>query len=241
MKPTKTFYVHDFELLETDFDVDGNLRSARLMQFLQNAAGQHVKDFGLGWDDLNDKQLLWVLSKMKYRRVKSITKAVKTLRVYTWPKAPNKFFYDRLFEVYDANTDKLLVEAYSQWLVVDKASRKAVTANTVDGFADADFADETIALAPDFARVRKTDDFVEVDSVVVRRSMLDINKHVNNTNYITFVEDALDEGSHNYVEIVYHKEVLCGQTVDMYVKRGADVQVVGMVGDVMCFTVVAEK
>ena len=239
MKPSKTFFVHDFELFETDFDVDGNLRSNRLMQFLQNCAGQHVKSFGLGWDDLDNMQLFWVLSKMKYRRLVPITKAVHCLRIYTWPKSPNKFFYDRLFEVYDAETERLLAEAYSQWMVVDKATRKAVMANSVQGLLDADFADETIELSADFERVRKNDNYALVGSVAVQRSTLDVNKHVNNTNYVTFVEDALDRGADNDVEIVYHKEVLCGQRLDLYVCDLPDgTNVVGMVGDVMCFTIV---
>lgn len=238
MKPSKTFYVHDFELFETDFDVDGNLRSNRLMQFLQNCAGQHVKNFGLGWDDLDNMQLFWVLSKMKYSRLVPITKTVHMLRIYTWPKAPNKFFYDRLFEVYDAETDLLLAEAYSQWMVVDKSTRKAVTANSVQGLLDADFAEETNGLNADFERIRKTDNFALAGSICVQRSALDVNKHVNNTNYVTFVEDMLNRGADDNVEIVYHKEVLCGQQIDLYVDGSADeIKTIGMVGDTVCFTV----
>lgn len=237
MKPTKTFGKYCFELFDVDFDVDGQLRSSRLMQLLQNAAGRHVDGFGLSWHELDKKQLFWVLSKIKYCRHCDITSAVKRVELYTWPQKPNKYFYERLFELYDADSGKLLVSALSQWMLVDKVSRKAVPANTVDGLVEADFAEQRVDLATDFVRVRIGDNFCVVDTFDVKRSHLDFNKHVNNTNYVTFVEDAVGGGVGNYVEIVYHKEITIGQEVQIScLQQDGVLQAVGTVDGTTCFT-----
>ena len=105
------------------------------------------------------------------------------------------------------------------------------------GLSDEDYATETVALSTDFARVRLDDGYKLAATETVRYSMLDVNKHVNNTNYITFAEDACGFHGATSVEIVYHKEIVGGDIL-LYVKQEADVYyVVGEVDGTMCFTV----
>lgn len=236
MKPTKTFWKHRFELFDTDFDADGNLRHNRLMQLLQNCASFHVNSLGAGWHYMDEKGMLWVLSKLKFSLVRPICGDNSGVTVYTWCAKPTKFFSNRMFELYDDN-DNLLCSAYSSWLVIDRNSRKIVPGEGLVGLSDEDYATETVALSTDFARVRLDDGYKLAATETVRYSMLDVNKHVNNTNYITFAEDACGFHGATSVEIVYHKEIVGGDIL-LYVKQEADVYyVVGEVDGTMCFTV----
>lgn len=238
MLPTKTFLKRRFELFESDFDVDGNIKLNRFMQLMQNAATEHADKLGFGWDNLNSLGVLWVLSKVKIVFCSAITKDVAFVDVVTWPKSPDKFFANRLFEVYDDGGNHV-ASVLSVWAVIDKNARKFVSADKLADIYKADFDDAEIDVSPAFCRVRGGDDFVLAYSTAVRRSMLDINKHVNNTNYITFAYDATDGRYPAEVEIVYHKEVV-GGAVDVYVKHDSAANaddIVGYSDGALCFTV----
>ena len=69
------------------------------------------------------------------------------------------------------------------------------------------------------------------------RSLLDVNKHVNNTNYVTLASDATSGQMPGVLEIVYHKEIV-GGNIEVSVRRGDKCEdVVGVVDGVLCFTV----
>ncbi len=236
MKPTKTFWKHRFELFDTDFDANGNLRHNRLMQLLQNCASIHVNKLGAGWHYMDEKGMLWVLSKLKFVLSSPIRDDKDGVTVYTWCAKPTKYFSNRMFELYDDN-DNLLCSAYSSWLVIDRNSRKIVAGEGIDGLNEEDYAEETADVTADFERVRRDEGFTLAATETVRFSMLDVNRHVNNTNYITLAEDACDFRFAKYAEIVYHKEIVGGDIL-LYVKREESIcYVVGEVDGTMCFTV----
>lgn len=75
----------------------------------------------------------------------------------------------------------------------------------------------------------------------VRRSDLDLNGHVNNTNYATYASDVLSpEEEILSMEIVFHKELKLGDTLTVYAKRQDNfVTVVGRREDT-CFSAVIQ-
>ena len=74
---------------------------------------------------MDEKGMLWVLSKLKFSLARPICDDNSGVTVYTWCAKPTKFFSNRMFELYDDN-DNLLCSAYSSWLVIDRNSRKIV-------------------------------------------------------------------------------------------------------------------
>ena len=236
MLPQKTFLKRRYELFESDFDVNNNIRLNRFMQLLQNAATEHAEMLGFGWDALDACNVLWVLSKVKIAFCAPVTKEVAYLDVVTWPKAPNKFFADRLFEVYD-DKGAHVASVLSVWVVIDKTARRMVSADRLAALYQADFDEAAVDVTSDFVRLRNGDDFALAYTLPVMRSMLDVNKHVNNTNYVTFASDAACGQMPSRLEIVYHKEIV-GGNIDVSVCKGDDCEdVVGVVDGVLCFTV----
>lgn len=236
MLPQKTFLKRRYELFESDFDVNNNIRLNRFMQLLQNAATEHAEKLGFGWDALNACNVLWVLSKVKIVFCAHIVKGVTCLDIVTWPKAPNKFFADRLFEVYD-DKGAHVASVLSVWVVIDKTARRMVSADRLADLYKADFDEATVDVTADFVRLRNGDDFAPAYTLPVMRSLLDVNKHVNNTNYVTLASDATSGQMPGVLEIVYHKEIV-GGNIEVSVRRGDKCEdVVGVVDGVLCFTV----
>lgn len=228
MLPSKTFYKMSCALCDSNFDACGTVKPRRIMEFLQDAAGEHAKRLGFGWDKLDQTGCLWVLSKMKIRFYRPVTRDVGKFELVTWPLKPVRFFAERCFAATDEE-GKTLFQATSIWLVIDRSTRKIVSANALENIYNADFDEAHCDVAPDFERFRRDESFAFCYEKAVRRSDLDINGHVNNTNYIDYALDALDPTERvREAEIVYQKELVYGDTVAIYTKRNGNfVYVIG--------------
>lgn len=238
MLPKKTFYVKDCVLSESDFDVNSEIKMQRVMEFMQDAATAHADALGIGWDVMNRNGLFWVLSKVKIVLSKQVTRDVRHFKLYTWPVAPDRLYMERRFSAVDDNGDELFC-CCTLWMIVERDSRKIASREVVAKYYDFDFDNAVCCCDADFERVRLDDTYALRYQSQVRRSMLDLNKHVNNTKYIDYATDVLEQDEQIVsAEIVYHKELLLGDTVQVFVKRdGNAVYVAGARGGQTCFTV----
>lgn len=237
MLPTKTYYTMSCTLYESNFDTSGTLNPHRVMEFLQDAASEHAKLLGFGWDNLDSADCLWVLSKMRIRFQRTLTKKLKRFTLYTWPLSPTRFFAERCFVAVD-DEGETVFQATSVWLVIDRFTRHIVSSDRLKQIYDCDFDDAHCDVLPEFARIRRDESFAFVYDKTIRRSDLDVNGHVNNTNYVNYALDVLSPNqSVSELEIVYQKELMLGDTAHIYCKRDGDaVCVVGEREDT-CFTV----
>ncbi len=227
MLPQKAFYKKSYELIDTDFDCNGYLRADKAMQLMQAIAGEHVTQLGLGWDVLNKQGLLWVLSKVQLQFTRCIKKDIKNLTLYTWPQGEARRFYNRLFQAVNEQGDELFC-AFTSWLIIDKNSRKMIT--NLPQLDVTEYDNATIGLSGEPERIRKDESFALAYSTKIRKSMLDTNGHVNNTQYVALVTDATDGGQISTLEITYRKELLLGDEVNVYTcKQGCVWKVVGEV------------
>lgn len=221
--PDKTFLAKPCELAESDFEFNGQVKLFRIMQLLQNVATEHAKTIGMGWDALDNLGILWVLSKMKINFYREITMENGRFTLYTWPLAPHGLFVERCFSAVDENGNELFA-ATSLWLIISKKERKIMPANITNDLYSGKYSQIHCSVVNNFRRIRKDDSYEFSYETQMRRSELDKNGHVNNTNYITFALDALrPEERVSSVEIVYNKELKIGEKLRVYAKREADV------------------
>lgn len=218
MLPQKTFLSREYELTESDFDVTGYAKPQRIMEIMQDLATDQAQILGFGWDLLNSHGLFWVLSKVKIIFNKPVTRHNNKFKVYTWPVAPNKFFIERRFVVVDDNGSEVFA-ASTMWMMIERDTRKIADTKTVENFYKADF-DNTPCIDCNLERIRKNDEFTLAYETQIRRSQLDINKHVNNTHYVNFAADVLQHTDKiSQIEITYNKELKQGDAIAVYFKR----------------------
>lgn len=237
MLPNKTFLTHSVPLYESDFDVSGQLKPCKVMENLQNIAADHAARLGFGWDALDGNSCLWVLSKIRIRFDRIIDKNVRHYTLYTWPLKPTRYFAERCFVALDDNGAQLFA-ATSIWLIIDRDSRKIVSSDRLAEIYTCDFDSAHCDVPAQFERFRPDDGFALCYERTMRRSDLDVNRHVNNTNYVNFALDALGGQERvREIEIVYHKELLLGDAVRVLCKRAdGNAYIVGENGET-CFTV----
>ncbi len=236
--PDKTFHAACCTLGESDFELNGDAKLLRIMQLMQDVATEHAEKLGIGWHVLDENGKFWVLSKVKTEFFRPVTRNTLSFKLYTWPLEPNRFCSERCFTATDR--DGLLFSSYSLWSMVDRNTRKMVSATVMNDFYHGEYSSVRSDVDGTFERVRMDSDFEFCYEKTVRRSDLDQNGHVNNTNYVVFAEDVLPAEEHvKAMEITYHRELKFGDTVKIFAKRRENsVVVAGMREDETCFTVV---
>ncbi len=237
MLPQKTYETKDCILYESDFDVNKTVKLRRIMEFMQDLATTHADKLGFGWNSMNDNGLFWVMSKVKIVFHKQSDRNVRRFKLYTWPVKPDRLYVERRFEAVDDQGENLF-SATTVWMIVERDTRKIASREAVARFYNADFDDAPCGADVSFARIRRDCDYLLKYERTIRRSDLDLNRHVNNTNYVDYASDALaDADTVSQAEITYNRELLLNDCVSVYSKQiDRVVWIVGERGGDVCFT-----
>ena len=115
----KEYTVHTYET-----DARGLVRSVALINYLQDAAGDHAGRLGLSVVDLFKRNLTWVLSRY-HVLVHRYPALGAQLEVVTWPSGKHGYFALRDFEVSDGGGGPIL-SATSSWMVIGLEKKQAV-------------------------------------------------------------------------------------------------------------------
>ena len=201
----------------------GSLAVGSLCDYLQEAAGHHAGVFGVSVSQLMERNLTWVLARLRLR-IERLPSAGECLEVRTWPSGVERLFALRDFRVLDAKSvldaeGETVACALSAWLVINTATRRPVRIQSVFDPPNAampralDIGIEKLAekLPTDGQVARGT-------TIVVRLSDLDANDHVNNARIAEWVvegagPEALRQSRISALDIDFLAETRHGDTV----------------------------
>jgi medium-chain acyl-[acyl-carrier-protein] hydrolase len=194
---------------------DGNIKTACLMQYLQEAAALHAEELGFGVDSLNKINSYWVLSNFRIE-IKSLPKWNDEITVKTWPSGYNRVIATREFVGRDQN-DCELFRAGSQWMILDRQKSRPKNLFRLDLSLP---KTEEKALSEKLVRLEPQDDYSKVDRISVPYSSIDLNGHVNNTEYVRWGIDALRkafkfDGNIRSMQATYLSEVFEADELDL--------------------------
>ena len=184
-----------------------------LCNYMQEIAGLNADSLGWGIRKLQESGLTWMLSRLHVKVTRYVPWGEK-ITMRTWPSGmKGRLIANRCFQAVDAKGDMSL-EARSEWLYVDMKAQKI--ARLPETFADlvpsgtpsVDFSDIG-GKAPPFPSITHSAE------ILVRRSDLDFNDHVNNVHYAEWMLEAMpefDEGPCE-MDIVFHKAAKAGDVL----------------------------
>lgn len=162
---------------------DGVATLSSLANWLQEAAGQSASSLGFGEETLAGMGLTWILTRLVLR-IRRLPTSCEAIRIHTWPSSLDRFGY-RGYEVFDAS-DRLIISGGSAWSIMDLAARRL-----------APVPPELAAVYPRNPRPcdaftcrvlpRLTGGDERQARLRVRRDDLDINGHVNNAHYLSWL------------------------------------------------------
>ena len=217
-------YEARFTIRTSECGADGKIRIASLMQYLQEAAALHAEQLGFGFERLGQMNSYWVLSNFGLEIIR-LPVWREQVAIRTWPSGYNRVIASREFVGRD-QANRELFKAGSEWMILDKQKNRPKNLFRLD--LDLPKTGEK-ALSDELNRLRLSEGYQKVERVRVPYSSIDLNRHVNNTEYVRWGLDALRraftvEGDVHWMQVSYLSEVFEGDELDLLIASGADSQ-----------------
>ncbi len=164
---------------------EGRTRLSSLLNYFQEAAGEHAARLGVSVTDLLPKNLTWVLSRY-HVKIWRYPAWMETVELKTWPSARQDFYALRELEL-RGRSGELLAAATTSWMMVDRTKKKPMPlADHLPVFAEDSrrAVDDRFEPIPVLAKVDHELPF----QVGIRD--LDWNRHVNHVVYIEWAVES---------------------------------------------------
>ena len=232
------FYSTKYRLRPSDFrGIGDTLSSTTILDILQDLAGDHATQLGLGFDDFIKRDLIWMIVSTKYEIVSDIP-MYATIDAHTWPRKKGKIDFFRDYRI-DYN-GKTCIKATTRWIIANVKTRHVYIPRDIDFYGEYHEEENNV-------EIEKLKDFdvtnLEKHTFIPRFMDLDHNGHVNNIKYATFIENILElKKQLKSFSITYVKEAKLNDSVDIYVLKnelGYDIK--GMVNNETCFLAKIEE
>ena len=167
--------------------VDGKVKIYSLMQYLQEIASLHAEQLGFGFEKLSEMGGYWVLSNIRIE-ISRLPGREDEVTLKTWPSGYSRTIATREFIGKDQNGAELF-RAGSGWMVINKQTNRLKNLFKLG----LNLPKTGLKALPNgLVRLEPRSDYKEVGTVRVPRSAIDLNKHVNNTEYVRWGMDALN-------------------------------------------------
>lgn len=210
----KKGYIKNISVKYSEMDCQLGLKPSALLNFLQDMASDNAENLGFGYSFITKKNLMWFL--LKYRmEFTDYPVSVYDLMLKTEPRGYAKLFAYRDFELYSG--EKLLGRTASLWSLVDMNTKSLANIGNVlenPNMPQHEKRDDDLI----FEKIPQIEKIDAQKTFEIRYEDIDVNRHVNNSNYIIWALEPLDfefRISHKIktLDIVFKKEIQYGNTI----------------------------
>ena len=196
---------------------DGNIKIFSLMQFLQEIATIHADELGFGPGRLNEIGVYWAMSNIRIELTR-LPRWPEVVKIKTWPSGYSRLIATREFAGMD-ESGRELFRAGSQWMILGNQSNRPKNLLHLD--LNMPQTGEKV-IRQDMNRLEPHNDYSQVEKIFVPHSSIDMNGHVNNTEYVRWGIDGLRrkyefKGDIRFVHATYLAEVYEADELDLLV------------------------
>ncbi len=179
-------YENKFTFLEQNFDNLGNVHPFYVLDIFEKSATSHGEIIGVGEETMREKNLYWIISRIKYEVLKPLKPDTEYV-IKTWPLKPTKLNFQREYVIL-TKEGKEVIKGTANWLTIDRSERKLVIGAEV--FPEMEFCDK-VNFSSKVQRLRDFEGGEFKKEITLSKKHIDSNGHVNNKHYTTLIEDAL--------------------------------------------------
>lgn len=206
-----------FRVRTFECQADGCINMFSLMRYLQEIAAGHAEALGFGFERLGELNAYWVLSNIKIEIARPPRRDDEVI-ITTWPSGHSRTVATREFIGKDPGGREMF-RAGSEWMVMNR--KTGWLKNLVRLGLDLPESGRK-ALPGELRRLESHGDYRPAYHVRVPYSSIDLNGHVNNTEYVRWGIDALKrafafEGNVRSLQATYLSEVFEDDEVDLSV------------------------
>ena len=228
------FYVHAI-----DTDLKDKLRPASVLSYFQDAASVHAEELGVGYHDLLNMDLYWVILYEEFEILENIEWG-DIVRTRTWPKSRTRLEFEREYELRN-DSDKVLAKGISTWCVINTKSRKLERGDSV--IFNGEYYEYTNY--PEKLNRKMKFQINEPDLTYdykVLYTDLDHNLHLNNAKYLDVLYNMhANDKRVKKVRISFVNEAHVGEVIHILYKHTEEGDLyIGLVGANTCFMAVLE-
>lgn len=183
----KPVWLDEFQVRHHECGTDGLVKLHILFEYMQEAAARHAAHLGAGIEYLQSIGKLWVLSRIKVEILR-YPAIGERLHVKTYPSGVEKAFASRQFTITDSN-GAVIIRASSMWLLLDAQKYRPLNPlKSLD--VPLPKNDDQECHFPMLDKIARAEETEEAFSCDIRRSQIDVNRHLNNAFYAAFTDDA---------------------------------------------------
>ncbi len=205
----------DHRIRAYETDLHGSLSIPSILNYLQEAAANHAHALGVSTYQIMPQNYTWVLSRLALR-MDSHPRWGDPIHVYTWHSGFRGPFALRDFIV-TGRDHQCIGAAVSAWLVIDVKTRSPLrrVPSVLDKLKPADI-EHPVDNA--LGKLQRSEGHDQEETFSVRYGDLDLNRHVNNVNYIGWIVSSLSPEILNTfvlmeLEINYISEAFAGDEI----------------------------
>ena len=207
-------YTKQMEIPNVATDRFGRMKSSWLLACVQEVAGEHSVLLGAANGEYDGKNLFWAVTRHRVE-ITRLPEAGETITLKTWPCPTTRVAYPRATAAFDEKGSELF-RVMSLWVLMDVSSRAMVLPGksgvNVEGVTLGSEIPVPASLAPAEGE--------HGEKRQVRFTDLDVNGHMNNTQYLNWVDDLLPGAYHRdhtakEFTVCYLNEALEGQTLEL--------------------------
>jgi len=201
---------------------NGNIKIYALMHYLQEIASIHADELGFGNTWLNEINGYWVLSNIRVE-INLLPKWNDEVIIRTWPSGNTRLIATREF-VGKERGGRELFRAGSEWTILNKDTNRP---KNLSGLNMNSLAVGPKVIEKEIERLKPIEDYEQVEQVSVPYSSIDLNGHVNNTEYVRWGIDTIRakfqfEGDIRSLQVTYLAEVFMDDKLDLLVSAGSN-------------------
>ncbi|MGQ1945966.1 acyl-[acyl-carrier-protein] thioesterase [Geofilum sp. OHC36d9] len=181
-------YKHQLKVASFDLTTAGTISIPAILRGMQQAAHEHASVLGVGYHQLKQQNIFWVLHAITLE-IKKLPTMDETCIIETWPRCLDKLLTSRDFTISNGTED--YVKATSQWLMVNSETKRLV--RPAPHLTNMPFEPDHKAIPESIEQPETFNYSSPCEIRKVRYSDLDINRHVNNTRYVEWLLDTLHD------------------------------------------------
>ena len=211
----KLTYRETFEVFASDTDSNFTLTPAALLRYCQHCVLNHSMELGMSLEKFTNAGVSFMIGRVSFEWDR-VPQAGEMITMQTRSEGMNHGFFKRIYEVFDANGNRLGI-ADGRNMLVTTATRK-ILRTLPEGFEDipcTPHIEEEVSI-----HVPRVDNTELVREVTATYSLCDFNGHMNNTSYAHIICDALPvelivKSPVKRMTINYRREINREGTVDV--------------------------
>lgn len=226
----ENIYSKQLQIPNVAVDCFGRMKTSWLLSCVQEVAGEHSEALGVSNGVYNGRQLFWAVTRHRVE-ISRLPSAKEVITLKTWPCPTTRVAYPRATVAYDEAGSELF-RAVSLWVLMDAGSRAMVLPGKSGVEVAGALTGNELAVPGSLAPAAGTN----CERRPVRFTDLDMNGHMNNTQYLNWVADLLPSAFHRdraakEFTICYLNEAKENQILDLKWELGEELRVDGTCAD----------